>query len=75
MAKITTRKQRDRIVNKLQNKETVWLLTPRTTTRWGGKIGEDIYNPGYTSRIYAGNGVVPRKKGMFSTVEEADNLK
>ena len=46
MAKITTRKQRDRIVNKLQNKETVWLLTPRTTTRWGGKIGEDIYNPG-----------------------------
>ena len=50
MAKITTRKQRDRIVNKLQNKEAVWLLTPRTTTRWGGKIGEDIYNPGYTSR-------------------------
>ena len=57
------------IINK-----TIFLPYRRETTRYG-KRGTITKNNGYVQRIYEGRGVGPRLKGMFATLQDADNIR
>tara|TARA_R100001463_G_scaffold74566_1_gene128593 strand:- start:15 stop:209 length:195 start_codon:yes stop_codon:yes gene_type:complete len=54
--------------------KTIFLPYRRETTRYG-KRGTITKNNGYVQRIYEGKGTVPRLKGMFSTLQDADNIR
>ena len=57
------------IINK-----TIFLPYRRETTRYG-KRGTITKNNGYVQRIYEGKGTVPRLRGMFATLQDADNIR
>jgi len=69
----TLTKRRSHMTRTILNK-TIFLPYRRETTRYG-KRGTITKNNGYVQRIYEGRGVVPRLKGMFSTLQDADNIR
>jgi len=69
----TLTKWRSHMTRTILNK-TIFLPYRRETTRYG-KRGTITKNNGYVQRIYEGRGVVPRLKGMFSTLQDADNIR
>ena len=69
----TLTKWRSHMTRTILNK-TTFLPYRRETTRYG-KRGTITKNNGYVQRIYEGRGTVPRLKGMFSTLQDADNIR
>ena len=69
----TLTKWRSHMTRQILNK-TTFLPYRRETTRYG-KRGTITKNNGYVQRIYEGRGTVPRLRGMFATLQDADNIR